>query len=71
MTFAYCVVGDLHQLVNNNTLTQYGSCIVTKCLLKQFVYVYSIDSLANNHGNSNSNSIIWIIMLIMQTADFV
>ena len=71
MTFVYCAGGDLHQLVNNNTLTQYGSCIVTKRMLKQFVYMYNIESLANNHGDSNSNSSLWIIMLIMQTADFV
>ena len=67
MTFVYCAGGDLHQLVNNNidTIWQLYS------LLKQFVYMYNIDSLANNHGDSNSNSILWIIMLIMQRADFV
>ena len=33
-TFVYCAGADLHPLVNNNTLTQQGSCIATKTLVK-------------------------------------
>ena len=35
--FVYCAAADLHSLVNNNTMTQQGSCIGTKRLLNLFV----------------------------------
>ena len=32
--FVYCAGADLHSLVNNNMMTQLGSCIVTKSLTR-------------------------------------
>ena len=68
MIFVYCAGANLHLLVNNNTLTQLGSCIVKKRLVNLFIWMYNINKLTTNHGVCITGSSI--IMLIMQTADF-
>ena len=55
-TFVYCAGADLHLLVNNNMLTQKGSCIITKMLVKSIC----LEAIAG----------VSIIMLITQVADF-